>query len=268
MCNADPVTLHRCRRRRRLGDRTVNNTGRNATSMSTLHGISRGRPRRRTSAAVTYLHVDVDPRVGQEIAAERDRSALAGDGLPDESRHRPLSSTAVGGFWGLASGAPTLIPLRQRCRYRRWRPKSPADAAAGASKCQNIDQIARLPGAVDWPDAKKEARVVRPAMAQVDVTRRNRTRSYTVGCSPRPVLHLLSDRPGNARRGARAHPPGLRRELRNRDASAAQIAPASSAGRDRGNRSVGRAHGGAAAQRARPVQARVLRAVGGRCRDG
>lgn len=117
-------------------------------------------------AAAVALHVDVDPRAGEDLELERKRA------LKVLREYEPAPSVIIdsgGGFQGfwLLNAPVELVgdpdddarhfPVEDRNRH----------IAIGlqADNCHNIDRIMRLPGSVNWPDAKKrkKGRVARLA---------------------------------------------------------------------------------------------------------
>jgi hypothetical protein len=113
------------------------------------------------------LHVDVDPRVGEDLGAERERIlALLRDptalGIP-----KPSCIVDSGGgfqaFWRLKD--PVLLDP-ERTADAQARNKH-LELALGGDACWNIDRIMRLPGTVNWPDARKRAKGRVPALASV-----------------------------------------------------------------------------------------------------
>jgi hypothetical protein len=117
---------------------------------------------------VWTLHIDVDPRAGEDLASE-------------QVRIRDLLSNPPEGI-----PKPTVIIFSGGGLQALWRLKNPieisgdaakADAAAlfnkgleiafGADSTHNIDRLLRLPGLVNHPSAKKRARGQGEALAKV-----------------------------------------------------------------------------------------------------
>ena len=78
--------------------------------------------------AVTYLHVDIDPRAGEDIAEERERIRhRLGDGRPDDCRRRHSSSTAAvasghSGVWRTPCRSTMMMTsVMQRPEISDWR---------------------------------------------------------------------------------------------------------------------------------------------------
>ncbi len=125
-------------------------------------------------AAVEYLHVDIDPRTAdasvtgpelvQYLSSERDR-ILDKCKVPPSPIPQPTACVFSGGgyqpLWRLAQPIPIvgdaaadrIASAEQAERYNiglEW--------AFGGDHCFNVDRILRLPGTINYPDAKKRAR--------------------------------------------------------------------------------------------------------------
>ncbi|WP_329768241.1 VapE domain-containing protein [Stenotrophomonas muris] len=119
-------------------------------------------------ARVEFLHVDLDPRAGEDLASERERirkrlnGSLAADGIPPPS----FIIDSGGGyqaFWRLAEpieldGDPAKIEDAERYNIELAR-------KLGGGATHNIDRIMRLPGGglTNWPTAKKREKGREPA---------------------------------------------------------------------------------------------------------
>lgn len=119
-------------------------------------------------ARVEFLHVDLDPRAGEDLASERERirkrlnGSLAADGIPPPS----FIIDSGGGyqaFWRLAEpieldGDPAKIEDAERYNIELAR-------KLGGDATHNIDRIMRLPGGglTNWPTAKKQEKGRGPA---------------------------------------------------------------------------------------------------------
>lgn len=110
-------------------------------------------------AAAHFLHVDVDPRAGEDLARERDR-ILKLLMSPPPPIPRPtcvvFSGGGYQGLWRLAE--PFVIDgdiakaeeLESYNRQLEW--------SFGADACHNVDRILRLVGSVNFPNAKKRGK--------------------------------------------------------------------------------------------------------------
>jgi hypothetical protein len=123
---------------------------------------------RENIAALSWLHVDVDPRAGEDITKERER-ALAALQSPPNGVPKPtviiFSGGGYQGFWKLdfpikLSGKPEayeeakLYNLKLEQHFR-------------ADDCHNIDRVMRLPGTINVPDANKRRKGRKPELAKL-----------------------------------------------------------------------------------------------------
>lgn len=119
--------------------------------------------------AVHFLHVDIDPRTGEDFDAERKRIlSLLTDKLPDGVPSPSFIIDSGGGFqafWRLQE--PIVIDgdlgkAAEAERYNRW-----LEMVFGADACHDVSRIMRLPGTINIPNVKKAKAGRRPALARV-----------------------------------------------------------------------------------------------------
>ena len=107
-------------------------------------------------AALAWLHVDIDPRVGEDIEEERAR-ALRLLQEPPQGVPRPtviiFSGGGYQGFWKLEDPLPIDGDLERAEDAKRYNLQ--LELLFGADNCHNVDRIMRLPGTINIPDAKK-----------------------------------------------------------------------------------------------------------------
>lgn len=128
-------------------------------------------------ASVPFLHVDVDPRVGEPLAEERER--IRGILQNPPAGFPPPSAIVFSGggynaLWRLEEPlvidgddeATRTTHAENAERYNR----TFQIAYDGGDHCFNIDRILRLPGTVNWPDAKKRGKGRVPTVAAVVYT--------------------------------------------------------------------------------------------------
>lgn len=128
-----------------------------------------------------YLHVDCDPRVPTLIdgeAPEKERQRM--DAFNASERTRILN--ALRGF----TPPPTVIVFSGGGYQAFWKLKTPVEVAGDPQKwgeveaynraielalegdsCHSIDHVMRLPGSVNWPNAKKAKKGRVPARSEV-----------------------------------------------------------------------------------------------------
>lgn len=114
------------------------------------------KPKREDVEALDWLHVDIDPRVGEDIDKERKR-ALASLQTPPAGIPVPtcvvFSGGGYQGFWRLES--PKEIKGVQADFEDAKRYNQALELAFGADNCHNVDRIMRLPGTINRPDKRK-----------------------------------------------------------------------------------------------------------------
>lgn len=115
------------------------------------------KPSREHIAALSWLHVDLDPRAGEDLDAERARILeLLRDpeakGIP-----KPTALVFSGGgyqaFWRLRD--PQLLDGTAETYEEAKRWNKQLELVLGGDNCHNVDRIMRLPGSVNRPDPKK-----------------------------------------------------------------------------------------------------------------
>jgi hypothetical protein len=160
--DSDPDKIHSCY----LGDAAndaaewvaaENGLGRNCywTVNVTARGLDR-KPSKKDIAAARFAHADIDPPNG---AAGMDKEAA----LADLLALGPMPSFVIDSGNGLQ-------PLwRLSFAPKEWGPIENINRSIakklGADNCHNIDRLLRVPGTINWPDAKKRARGRVPVMA-------------------------------------------------------------------------------------------------------
>lgn len=106
--------------------------------------------------AVHYLHVDIDPRAGEDHAAERER-ILALLRNPPGGLPAPTLIVFSGGgyqaYWQLAEPLPVDGSLEVAEDLKRYNLQ--LERILGGDNCHDISRIMRIPGTVNVPDAKK-----------------------------------------------------------------------------------------------------------------
>jgi hypothetical protein len=116
------------------------------------------KPSKSDITAARYVHVDIDP---PKTGGAFDKGAII-DAL-DELKAAPSFVIDSGGglqaFWRL-DGAPQNLASIERINTQ-------VRDLFDADSCQNIDRLMRLPGSVNWPDAKKRARGRVPGVAAI-----------------------------------------------------------------------------------------------------
>lgn len=120
-------------------------------------------------AEVAWLHVDIDPRAGEDLADEQARALAL---LTERLREGVPSPTTIifsgGGYqalWKLQD--PIAVNGDVALGEEAARYNQQLETLFGADHCHNIDRILRLPGTVNLPDAKKLKKGRVPALASL-----------------------------------------------------------------------------------------------------
>lgn len=118
--------------------------------------------------AMTWLHVDIDPRPGEDIEKEQERALNL---LKNPPGNVPpptciiFSGGGYQGFWRLAEPVPLDGDINKCEDAKRYNLQ--LEILFGADNCHNVDRIMRLPGTVNIPDEKKKKKGRKEALAKV-----------------------------------------------------------------------------------------------------
>lgn len=126
------------------------------------------KPTREGISELRWLHVDLDPRRGEDLAAEQERlrqlaTAPKPGGLPDPT----LVVFSGGGFqvfWRLRVPV-TIRDLAHAEELKRY--NLAIENVLGGDSCHNIDRVMRLPGTVNWLNKRKLEAGRLPVLAHV-----------------------------------------------------------------------------------------------------
>lgn len=142
---------------------------------------------------VWYLHVDLDPVAGADLAAEQARilsllrNPPAGIPLPTGI---VKSGSGAQAYWKLDKPLPVdgdLVKAEDLKLYNLQ-----LERMLGGDNCHNVDRVMRLPGTINVPDAKKLAKGRKPALAQVVEWHDDRV--YPIGQFVKaPVVHSFGN---------------------------------------------------------------------------
>lgn len=115
--------------------------------------------------SVHYLHVDIDPRPGEDIEEEQQRALK----LLEEFSPSPTAVIFSGGgyqaLWALQEPIPINGDIALAEEAKRYNIQ--LEIEFGADNCHNIDRILRLPGTVNVPDSKKKRKGRKAALAEL-----------------------------------------------------------------------------------------------------
>lgn len=117
---------------------------------------------------MTWLHCDVDPRAGENLAAEQQR-ILTLLRNPPQGIPQPTVIVFSGGgcsaYWKLLE--PREINGVEALAEDAKRYNQSLEFALGGDNCHNVDRIMRLPGTINWPDERKRKKGRTPTLAEV-----------------------------------------------------------------------------------------------------
>jgi hypothetical protein len=119
-------------------------------------------------ASVRFLHVDLDPRAGEDFVPERERmlatlTAKRPAGVPEPTCIVD-SGNGYQAVWKLQEPVALDGPddIERMDLYNKR-----LELVLGGDHCFNIDRILRLPGTVNFPDARKRARGRTPRATKI-----------------------------------------------------------------------------------------------------
>lgn len=118
--------------------------------------------------SLSWLHVDVDPRPGEDLQDERDRALKMLQAPPSDVPPPTVIVDSGGGyqaFWALEEpfeigGKAELYDLATA--YNRQ-----IEMIFCADSCHNVDRIMRIPGTINLPDKVKKEKGRQPALAKL-----------------------------------------------------------------------------------------------------
>ncbi|WP_237152075.1 hypothetical protein [Oryzibacter oryziterrae] len=115
--------------------------------------------------ALKALHVDIDPRVGEEFAEERARAVRVLQNFDPPASIVIDSGNGFQGFWLLDEEQPVDGLEERAVELERY--SQHIALKLTADHCHNIDRIMRLPGTINLPDAKKREKGRVPVLASL-----------------------------------------------------------------------------------------------------
>ena len=138
-------------------------------SVNPIRTVTNKKAKATDIAALAYLHVDIDPRVNEDLDDERTRiEALLTSNLLDGVPQPTVIVFSGGGyqaFWKLAE--PLALDGSQETADKAKLWNLALERQFAADSCHNIDRIMRLPGTMNLPNAKKLAKGRVPVMARL-----------------------------------------------------------------------------------------------------
>jgi hypothetical protein len=118
-------------------------------------------------ARLAWLHVDIDPRAGEDLAEERTRALKLLQEYPKKPTVIVDSGGGFQGFWRLYSSEKleTNGSVAKAQELERYNVQ--LELEFGADHCHNIDRIMRLPGTINIPTLRKRKKNRKMALASV-----------------------------------------------------------------------------------------------------
>lgn len=111
------------------------------------------KPKKEDIRAMAALHVDIDPRPGEEMESERKRALSLLRGFTPPPTVIIDSGGGYQGFWLLDEEQRTDGDLDRSAELEAYNLQ--IEVLTQADSCHNIDRIMRLPGTINVPNAKK-----------------------------------------------------------------------------------------------------------------
>lgn len=147
---------------------------------------------------LAWLYVDIDPQAGEDIVEERERiQALLTTSLPEDVPPPTtivFSGGGLQGFWKLKEPFPIDGDLERANEAALW--NKGLEIAFGADSCHNVDRVMRIPGTINYPNAKKRKRGQKPAVAKVV---HESDESHDVATFPKPASPAIEGPPQRGR---------------------------------------------------------------------
>lgn len=138
------------------------------------------KPKKADMRGMAALHVDIDPRVGEPMEAERARAEKLLRGFTPPPTVIIDSGGGFQGFWLLDQEVRTDGSEDRAAELEAYNLQ--LEVLMQADACHNIDRIMRLPGTVNVPNAKKRKKGRQPSLARVvdcDWTRTYSLKQFT-----------------------------------------------------------------------------------------
>lgn len=124
---------------------------------------------REDMARMEWLHVDIDPRAGEDITEERARALRLLQNPPAGVAGPPTviidSGGGYQGFWRLEDPVEIAGVVERAEEAKLYNLQ--VEIIYGADNCHNIDRIMRLPGTINRPDERKRKKGRVEALASV-----------------------------------------------------------------------------------------------------
>lgn len=114
--------------------------------------------------AVEYLHVDVDPRAGEDLETEQARILEKLKAFKPKATCIIFSGGGYQAFWRLEEAFAVDGDIAKAEEAKRYNMQ--LEMILGGDNCHNVDRIMRLPGTMNRPNAKKRKKGRKEVMAE------------------------------------------------------------------------------------------------------
>ena len=131
----------------------------------TLRDIQK-KPSRADIEELAWLHVDLDPRAREDVGDEQERILTLCGKMKPEPTMVVYSGGGYQCLWKIND--PMKIDGCEDAFEEAKLYNLQLEIQYGADHCHNVDRIMRLPGTINWPDKKKQAKGRVPALAKVE----------------------------------------------------------------------------------------------------
>ena len=118
-------------------------------------------------ARLAYLHVDIDPRAGENLEEEQARALKLLQNFKPSPTVILFSGGGYQGFWRLNESPKLEINGSIEKAEELEAYNQQLEKVFGADHCFNVDRIMRLPGTINLPTAKKAKKGRKPALASL-----------------------------------------------------------------------------------------------------
>ena len=132
-----------------------------------IHSLKK-KPRRQDIKSVHYLHIDIDPRAGKDLIQEQERILSLLRNPPGGIPKPTVVVFSGGGYqalWKLQEPISIDGDPNKAAEAARYNLQLARDL--GGDHCHNIDRLLRLPGTMNYPNAKKQAWGREPIQAEL-----------------------------------------------------------------------------------------------------
>lgn len=118
-------------------------------------------------ARLAYLHVDIDPRAGENLEEEQARALKLLQNFKPAPTIILFSGGGYQGFWRLNESPKLEINGSIEKAEELEAYNQQLEKVFGADHCFNVDRIMRLPGTINLPTAKKVKKGRKPTLARL-----------------------------------------------------------------------------------------------------